>query len=121
MDHAGKVTNPTRGSAEQGKGIFPCPCSRLRILSRETGSAVPSRVSLLILHTQAESGSYLQSPDPVRDESLEKRACAIPFSIDKTEIHLRPKISGAGGGGDQITESEQASTCAELVPVQNMR
>ena len=28
---------------------------RLRILSRETGSAVPSRVSPLILHTQAES------------------------------------------------------------------
>ncbi|CAM9418616.1 unnamed protein product [Ascophyllum nodosum] len=33
--------------------------SRLRIWSRETGSAVPSRVSLLILHTQAESGAYL--------------------------------------------------------------
>ena len=32
--------------------------SRLRIWSRETGSADPSRVSLLILHTQAESGSY---------------------------------------------------------------
>ena len=29
--------------------IFPCPrCSRLRIWSRETGSAVPSRVSLPI-------------------------------------------------------------------------
>ena len=28
--------------------FFPCPRSRLRIWSRETGSAVPSRVSLLI-------------------------------------------------------------------------
>ena len=28
--------------------IFPCPRSRLRIWSRETGWAVPSRVSLLI-------------------------------------------------------------------------
>ena len=28
--------------------MFPCPRSRLRIWSRETGSAVPSRVSLLI-------------------------------------------------------------------------
>ena len=27
---------------------FPCPCSRLKIWSRETGSAVPSRISLLI-------------------------------------------------------------------------
>ena len=30
------------------KMFFPCPRSRLRIWSRETGSAVPSRVSLLI-------------------------------------------------------------------------
>ena len=30
------------------KIIFPCPRARLRIWSRETGSAVPSRVSLLI-------------------------------------------------------------------------
>ena len=41
--------NPARGQlAEQGKLIFPCPRSRLRIWSRETGSAVPSRVSLPI-------------------------------------------------------------------------
>ena len=35
-------------SAENGKWIFACPRSRLRIWSRETGSAVPSRVSLFI-------------------------------------------------------------------------
>ena len=45
-------------SAEQEKGIFSCPCSRPRIWSCETGPAVPSRVSLLILHIQAESGAY---------------------------------------------------------------
>ena len=45
----GKVANPARGQlAEQGKLILPCPRSRLRIWSRETGSAVPSRVSQLI-------------------------------------------------------------------------
>ena len=39
-------------SAEQEKlCFFPCPRSRLRILSRETGSAVPPRVSPLILHS----------------------------------------------------------------------
>ena len=42
--------------------IFFCPRSRLRIWSRETGSAVPSRVSLLILRTQAESVAYLRDP-----------------------------------------------------------
>ena len=31
---------------------------RLRKWSHETSSAVPSRISLLILHTQAESGAY---------------------------------------------------------------
>ena len=36
--------------------IFPCPRSRLRNWSRETGPALPSRISLVILHTQAESG-----------------------------------------------------------------
>ena len=36
-------------SAEKEKIIFPCPCSCLRIWSRETGSAVPSCVSLLLL------------------------------------------------------------------------
>ena len=46
-DQPGKVTNPAHGQLnEQGKWIFPCPSSCLRNWSRETGSAVPSRVSL---------------------------------------------------------------------------
>ena len=47
-------------SAEQGKMNFISPClrSRPRIWSRETGSAVPSRVSLLFLHNQAESSIW---------------------------------------------------------------
>ena len=44
---------------EKGKQIFPCSRSRLRFWSHELGSTVPSRVSLPILHTQAESGAYL--------------------------------------------------------------
>ena len=42
-DQPGKVANPAR-SAEQGKLFFPSPRSRLRSWSRETGSALPSRV-----------------------------------------------------------------------------
>ena len=45
--------------------FFPCPRSRLRIWSRETGLAVPSRVSLLFLHTQAESGAYSREFLPI--------------------------------------------------------
>ena len=44
----GKVANPARGQQLNGKLIIRCPRSRLRIWSRESGSAVPSRVSLLI-------------------------------------------------------------------------
>ena len=40
-----------------GKLFFTCPRSRLRIWSGEMGSAIPSRVSLLILHAKAESGA----------------------------------------------------------------
>ena len=46
-DQPGKVANYSL-SAEQEKIIFPCPRLRQRISPRETGSAVPSRVSLLI-------------------------------------------------------------------------
>ena len=45
--------------------MFPCPRAYLRIWSRETGSGVPSRVSLFILQTQAESGAYLRDSSRV--------------------------------------------------------
>ena len=48
-DQPGKVANPARSQlAEQGKLILPRPRLRQRIWSRETCSAVPFRVSLLI-------------------------------------------------------------------------
>ena len=48
-DQPDKVANPAHGQlAEQGKGILPCPRSRLTIWSREMSSAVPSRISVPI-------------------------------------------------------------------------
>ena len=47
-DQPGKVASPARGQLNREDEYFPCPRSRLRIWSRETGSAVLSRVSLLI-------------------------------------------------------------------------
>ena len=47
------VANPARG--QRNREILPGPRSRLRIWSRETGSAVLSRASLFILHIQVES------------------------------------------------------------------
>ena len=46
-DQPGKAANPARGQLNRYISLS-LPCSRLRIWSRETGSAVPSRVSLLI-------------------------------------------------------------------------
>ena len=58
MGRPGMVANTARGQLNREKCVFPCLRSRLRVWPRETGSAVPSRVSLLILHTQGESGAY---------------------------------------------------------------
>ena len=41
MDQTGKAANPARGRLNKAMSIFPCPRSRLRIWSRETGR--PSR------------------------------------------------------------------------------
>ena len=62
------------------------PRSRLRIQSRETCSAVPSRVSLLILHTYAESKAY--SP---RDSSRFPR----PFVFMTNRHRVSPKLIGS--------------------------
>ena len=49
MDQPGKVDNPARGQLNRENEYFPVPVRpRLKIWSRETGSAVQSRVSLLI-------------------------------------------------------------------------
>ena len=42
--------------------MFPCPRSRLRIWSRETGSAVSSRVGPLIPQTRLNIGAYSGVP-----------------------------------------------------------
>ena len=48
MDQPGKVVNPARGQLNRVNEYYPVPRACLRIWSREMGSAVLSRVSLLI-------------------------------------------------------------------------
>ena len=98
MDQPGKVADPARG--QLNRDFFVC-CfrSRLRIWSRETASNSPhleqgffcflSRVSvsLLILHTQGESGAYSRALffGTPRDGSIVCTAVVFveqkPFSI----------------------------------------
>ena len=70
-----KVANPVHMTKKK----IPCPRSRLKIWFHETGLAVPSRVSLLILYTNAESGAYS------RDCSQCPQRCPHIFTI----IHHR--------------------------------
>ena len=64
MDWAGKFANPARGHLNR-IFFFPVPIrASLKSWSRETVLPVPSRVSLVILYTQAQSGAY--SLDPSR-------------------------------------------------------
>ena len=62
------VANSACGQLNRENTNFPFPRSRLRVWSRELGSAVPSRVSPLILHTQAESVAYRKLLDVAKSE-----------------------------------------------------
>ena len=88
--------NPARGQLNRKIFMFfPCPRSRLRIWSRETGSAVPSRVSSLILRTQAKSRvlhvTYLVllTPSITYRISTGRYGCSKVF-VGCVEILLQP-------------------------------
>ena len=63
------VANPAvRGQLNREKHIISLSSfAPENLLSSETGSAVPSRVSLLVPHTQFESGAYSRIPPAFRN------------------------------------------------------
>ena len=89
MDQPGEVANPARGQLNRENEHSPVLRACLRIWSHETGSAVPSRVSLFILHAQAEYGAYLRDPSRVPRRR--------PFIDIKTAIRHRvsPEFIGS--------------------------
>ena len=106
-------------SAEQGKWNFPCPLSRLTVCPRELGSVVRSHVSLLILHTQAESGVYLRDSVPPSHLPLRfplEPSCAIGLVLSfirsrdcvNDGIHYR-ESSGTGRVVSNVAEQTGAS------------
>ena len=96
MDQPGKVTSSSRGQPNRENiYIFPCPRTRLRIWSREKGSAVPSRVSLLILYTQAGSGAYSRDSSPVsRRRPFIYFNCHIPSSQPRVHRVMQLRTDG---------------------------
>ena len=84
-DQLSMVVNLARCQLINRENVFSFPGSRLRMWPREAGSAVPSRVSPLILQTKAESGAYS------RDSSCFARR--RPY-ISSTAIVSVPSLSG---------------------------
>ena len=56
---------------------YSCPLTRMRLLSRELGSAVPSRASLLILNTQTYVAFTYGRPLPLPATVSFRPSCAI--------------------------------------------
>ena len=64
MDQPGKVANPARGQLNRGKKKKLSAFAPENLVSRDGfGSPVPRQPAYL--HTQAESGAYLQDSSPV--------------------------------------------------------
>ena len=116
MDQPGKVANPARGQLSRKKTLFSCLLfSRLRIWSRDTGSAVPSRVSLLIsihrlnlvLHRRDSSRVprrrpfiYLKPPHAMESvPSLSGRAIAYRW-------RSLPRVAGTGPVNLKVVPNE---------------
>ena len=95
-------------SAERGKYFFPCPRSRLRVWSRETGSVVPSRVSPFILHTPAESDAY--SRDPSSFPRRRPRMCCHPI-YSACRSCGRTSRGHTGGRSHRISPPSSCGAC----------
>ena len=110
--HTYMVANPSRGQLNREKCVFPCPRSRLTIWSRETGSAASSRVSLLILRAQVESGAYS------RDSSCfpRRRSCIPPTATQSV-----PNLSGHANAYRWGPLPESAGTGSVVLEVVRVR
>ena len=124
-----KVANPVYGQLNRGK--FPCPRSRLRIWFRETGLAVPSLVSLLILYTNAESGAwylpefrggvhiFLPAPHTIGSvPSLSGHAIAYRWrSLPRVRWHRASSPQGSSSNGCcPCITMDQMLLCSSLFP-----
>ena len=114
-----KVANPVYGQLNRGK--FPCPRSRLRIWFRETGLAVPSLVSLLILYTNAESGAWYSSRIPGRrpyifTSTTHPRVYRVT-QLRTDGIHCRESV---GTGPVVLSQGSSSNGCCPCITMDQM-
>ena len=97
------VANPNPGQLNRE---FLPPCLRLRLIisSRKTGSAVPSRVSTLILHTQAESGaahalfSFPPLPATASVYTVNRHRVSLEFIGSRNRVQMAFAATSTGTG-----------------------
>ena len=89
----GMVVKPVRGQLNRVFFFFLCLRSCLRILSLMTGSAVPSRVSPLILLNKAES-SIINHQSGACSQDFSRLPRRRPFAPSTAIIGSFPKLSG---------------------------
>ena len=111
---------------QEQKCVFTCPrCSRLKIWSRETGSAVSFRVGPFILHTQAEFGAYSRDSSrfPRRRPSMLHRPVpslsgnAIAYrwrSLPRVRQHGASRPQGSSSNGCYLFRSHHRLTNVRL-------
>ena len=87
-DQPSPVANPARGQLNRDLGIFPCTRSRLRIWSRETGSAVLPRASPLIFDTRAESSiiNHLYGAYSRNLSRFPQRRCPFIYTVNRRRV-----------------------------------
>ena len=95
--------------------MFACPRSRLRIWSRETGSAVLSRATLVILHIRAESDAYYTTRTRASLEFIGSRNCVLmPSTAESSPAQSQYRSQGSSSDGCYICITMDQLKCASL-------
>ena len=108
------VINSSRGTAEQGKYSFPCPGSRLKIWSRETGSSASSRVasdSSPSFRCPRRRPSTYRQPAPSGSSTVSGRV-----KILRSKALSKKKLQRSNG----FVKIHQRSTVGQPVPRREM-
>ena len=97
------LANPACGQLNRKNKIKSCPRSRLRLMSRDTGSAVPPRVSSLIYmnrqqHPSVRERATFGTSGPVPADFLMEMEC-IGSARNYTTYHLGTALEADDIGG----------------------
>ena len=108
MDQPRKVANPARGQLNREEKENPCSRSCLGIWSRETCSAVPSRISLLISLLRLNLVRTYGIPPEFRGgvpPSAQSRVYRVMYFLRTDGVHCR-EFAGTGPVNLKVVPNE---------------